>query len=91
MNANKNQKNNKDQKAKNRLKNYAQFFGAGFQMLATIGLGVFIGYKLDEKFPNEYKLYTVIFSLVFIGIALYALIKQVSKFSNQNNNDQRDH
>jgi len=56
-------------------------------MLATIGLGVFIGVKLDEHYPNDNQLYTIIFSLLFIGIALYAVIKQVSKFSNQQNND----
>ena len=57
-------------------------------MLATIALGAYIGYKLDEKFPNKHNLYTVIFTLVFIGIALYAVIRQVSRFSKeQDNND----
>ena len=56
-------------------------------MLVTIALGVYIGYKLDEKFPNEYQMYTIIFSMLFIGISLYAVIKQVNKFSKQNDNN----
>jgi F0F1-type ATP synthase assembly protein I len=55
-------------------------------MLVTIAFGVFIGVKLDEKYPNQYSTFTIIFSLLFIGIALYSVIKQVTKFSNQKNN-----
>ena len=57
-------------------------------MLATIALGVFIGYKLDEKFPNKHNLYTVIFSLLFIGVALYSVIRQVSKITNDRDSNE---
>lgn len=90
---NNNQKNQPTHQKKQvkRLNSYARFTGVGFQMLVTIGLGVFIGYKLDERYPNEYQLYTIIFSLLFIGIALYSVIRQVTKFSNQTSkNDKRD-
>lgn len=89
--------NNKDQQnrhplqdQKDRLNNYARFTGIGFQMMVIIGLGVFAGIKLDERYPNQYKIFTIICSLGSIGIALYSAIKQVTKFSNQNNkkNDQ---
>ncbi len=81
-----NNSDQKDQKQKDRLNSYARFTGIGFQMLVTIGLGVFIGVKLDEKYPNQYSAFTIIFSLLFIGIALYSVIKQVTKFSNQTHN-----
>jgi len=89
--------NNKDQQdlhqvqdQKNQLNNFARFTGIGFQMLAIIGLGVFIGIKLDEHYPNQYQIFTIICSLTSIGLALYSVIKQVNKFSSQNNkkNDQ---
>jgi len=84
--------NNKDQeqKTKERLNTFAQFSGVGFQMLVTIGLGVFAGVKLDEYYPNQYSAFTIILSLAAIAISLYSVIKQVTKFSNQNNksNDQ---
>jgi F0F1-type ATP synthase assembly protein I len=50
-------------------------------MIAIIGIGVYLGVKLDEKYPNKYKLFTLILSLLAIGIALYSVIRQVSDFS----------
>ncbi|MDC3326474.1 MAG: AtpZ/AtpI family protein [Flavobacteriaceae bacterium] len=78
--------NNQIQKKKERLNNYARFSGVGFQMLATIGVGVWGGIKLDNIYPNNYQVFTVICSLISIGVALYLVIKQVTKFSNQKNN-----
>ena len=76
---NKNQQDQRHQVQKDRLNNYARFTGIGFQMLATIGLGVFAGIKLDEHYPNQYQLFSIICSLASIGIALYSVIKQVTK------------
>ena len=78
--------NNQIQKKKERLNNYARFSGVGFQMLATIGVGVWGGVKLDNIYPNNYQVFTVICALISIGVTLYLVIKQVTKFSNQKNN-----
>jgi len=53
-------------------------------MAATIFIGTFIGVKLDEKYPNEYSAYTLIFSLVFVFASLYTVIKQISNISKNN-------
>ena len=76
---------NQIQKKKERLNSYARFSGVGFQMLATIGIGVWGGIKLDKIYPNDYQIFTIICSLASIGVALYTVIKQVTKFSNQKN------
>ncbi|MCK5400600.1 MAG: AtpZ/AtpI family protein [Flavobacteriaceae bacterium] len=83
--------NNKsqEQKPKERLNTYARFSGIGFQMIAIIGLGVFLGIKLDEKYPNKYSLFAIICSLTSIGIALYFVIKQVTRFSNKDNSNEQ--
>lgn len=73
------QKQNKD----SRINSYAKFSGIAFQMAAIIGLGSFGGVKLDEYYPNKYSVFTIICSLVSIGIALYYVIKQVTGFSNK--------
>jgi len=52
-------------------------------MLAIIAIGVWGGIKLDENYPNEYQIFTIICSLASIGVALYTVIKQVTKFSNK--------
>jgi len=54
-------------------------------MIVIIGLGVFGGVKLDEKYPNKYRLFTIILSLLAIGGALYSVIRQVTDFSNKQN------
>lgn len=83
--------NNKDKerKPKEQLNNFARFSGIGFQMIAIIGLGVYSGVKLDEKFPNKYNLFTLICSLVAIGMALYFVINKVSNISKKDNSDEQ--
>jgi hypothetical protein len=80
-----NNNKNQVQKRKERLNSYARFSGVGFQMLAIIALGVWGGIKLDETYPNDYQTFTIICSLASIAVALYTVIKQVTKISNQKN------
>ena len=61
------------------LSKFAKFSGLGFQMAAVIGLGVYTGVWLDEKYPNKHKLYTIIFSLVFVCLSMFQAIRQLNK------------
>lgn len=83
------QQDDKNQKKNNPLNAYARFSAIGFQMIVVIGLGVYAGIKLDEKYPNRYKLFTIIFSLFAIGIALYSVVRQVSDFTNKKNTNDK--
>lgn len=55
--------------------------GMGAQMGITIGLGVYAGIKLDEKYPNEHKMWTIICSLSSVAIALYLVLSRVIRNS----------
>lgn len=66
-----------DQDQKKQLKTYARLSGIGIQMLAIIGLGTFIGVKLDDKFPNENNLYTLVLSLSAVIIAIIYVIRRI--------------
>jgi len=68
-------------KQKNPLKNFAVFSGVAIQMGLIITGGVLLGRWLDTKFLNEYSLYTVIFSLLGVFVALYNVIRQVKDFN----------
>jgi F0F1-type ATP synthase assembly protein I len=46
-------------------------------MIATIGIGAGIGYFIDMKTHNQKHLYTAFITLLFVGIALYQVIKSV--------------
>lgn len=70
--------------SKKPLNKYIQFSGAAIQMGVTIFVGTYLGSLLDDKYPNERNLFTLIFTLVFVFISLYLVIKQVSKISNTN-------
>jgi F0F1-type ATP synthase assembly protein I len=58
-----------------------------FQMGLIIFLGVMVGKWLDEKFKLDGSILTIVFSLLAVFIALYNVIRQVNKMSNNDNND----
>ena len=78
-------KKDRQRKAKDQLNTFARFSGIGFQMLVIIGIGVWGGIKLDEIYPNRFQTFTIVCSLLGIGMALYFVIRQVNKFQNKNN------
>ncbi len=74
-------------KKKKQLDSYVKFSGIAFQMIAVIALGSYGGVKLDETYPDLYPIFTLVCSLASVAIAMYLVIKQVGKTSNQNNTD----
>jgi len=66
-------------KATEKSTSFAQFSGIAFQMLGTIGLGVWAGMKLDKWQNNHRPVWTIILSLTAIGASLYLFIRQLTK------------
>ncbi|MBO0935150.1 AtpZ/AtpI family protein [Fibrella sp. HMF5335] len=58
---------------------YAQYSSIAFQMLATIGLGVYAGMKLDQWQGNKTPGWTIGLSLTAIFASLYLFIRQLPK------------
>ena len=59
----------KQQKENNRkgFDTFIRYSSLGFEMMAIIGLGTFLGYKIDQWMENEFKGFTfglMIFSVV---------------------------
>ena len=71
----------KSPKRKNQLHKIARFSGIAFQMAAALFIGTYIGIKLDEKYPNDYQMFTAICSIVFISAYLFITIKKIVKNS----------
>lgn len=61
------------------VNNFAKYSSISFQMLATIGVFAFIGYKLDEYQHTNSPIFTAIFSLIGVIISLYQVVKQLNK------------
>lgn len=68
----------KDDKNKG-LNSYVKYSAVGFQMLATIGLFTFIGYKIDKYRGSSQPIFTALISLIGVIISLFQVIRQINK------------
>lgn len=59
--------------------NYIKYSGIAFQMLATIGVFAFVGYKIDEHQKIENFLFTALFGIVGVAASLYQVVRSLSK------------
>jgi len=59
------------------LKNYARFSGIAIQMLAIIGIGTFIGTKIDENYPNKHNIFTALLSLTSVVLATFITVRRI--------------
>jgi F0F1-type ATP synthase assembly protein I len=64
---------------KQNVNNFARYSAISFQMLATIGLFAFAGYKIDEYRHSKTPVFTAILSLAGVVISLYQVVKQLNK------------
>ncbi len=70
----------KNQKPKKQLKNWAVFSGIGLQMAITIFLGNLLGIWLDEKLETTFLETTV--TLVAIFASMFLIIYRVNRMDN---------
>ena len=68
---------------KRNLSKFARLSGIGIQMGATIFLGAYLGKYLDERYPSNKKWFTILFTLLAVGISLYNILRQVNKLNNE--------
>ncbi len=55
--------------------------GIAFQMMCIIGVMAFLGYWLDKRYSNTQPIYTIIFSLLGIALALYQVFVSLRKIA----------
>jgi hypothetical protein len=67
------------QNTTDKSRSIAQYSGIAFQMLGTIGLGVWGGMKLDEWQQNQRPIWTIVLALTAIGASLYLFIRQITQ------------
>ncbi|TCI92238.1 AtpZ/AtpI family protein [Tenacibaculum sp. M341] len=70
-----------NQRSKKPLNKYLRFSGIAIQMGLIIYLGNLLGKWLDANNSNNDELYAKICTLVAVFIAMYTVIKQVTKLS----------
>jgi hypothetical protein len=72
----------KNQSPRKPPNNFSKYSNLGIQMAVTIGLGCWGGWKLDQVYPNKYRIFTIVLSLFSIFAALYLVLKDFIKPKN---------
>lgn len=64
---------------KSQINDYLKYSGLAFQMLGVIGVSVWVGLKLDERFMGGKPVFLII--LTFLGIfgSIYTLYRSLPK------------
>lgn len=68
-----------DERNKKQLSNYGKYAAIAFQMLATIAVFTFIGYKIDESKNNDKPIFTALLGLLGVIISLYSILRSLNK------------
>ena len=72
-------------KKESSLNSYAKYSAIAFQMFAIIGVGSFVGVKIDTFYGNENKLWTIILSLCSTILAVIFVIRRIIANSKDDN------
>ena len=72
-------------KKKKYLDNYARYSSIALQMIVIILIGVFGGIKLDEWLSMQFPVFTVIFSILSVIVAMYYVTKDLIKAGGKKN------
>lgn len=58
--------------------NFIKYSGMGFQMLATIGLFAFAGYKIDGYRNSHKPIFTALLGVLGVVVSLYQVVRQLN-------------
>ncbi len=70
-------KNEPNENGKQPMNAYVKFSSMGFQMIATIGIFTYVGYKIDESAHHTTKWVTAVLSLTGVLVSLYLVIRSL--------------
>lgn len=58
---------------------YVKYTGLAFQMCAIIGLGTWLGLKVQEKSQMKFPVWLLLFCFLSIALAFYSLFKSLKQ------------
>ena len=68
---------NRFQKNKNKFDAFIRYSSLGFEMMAMIGLGTFLGFKIDKWLENSFNWFTLIFMVLSVIGSVYYFIRKL--------------
>ena len=64
-------------------KKFLVLTGIAIQMGVTVFLGAYLGKYLDMKYSYSKKWFTMLFTILSIGISIYFLLRQLKRINEQ--------
>jgi F0F1-type ATP synthase assembly protein I len=61
------------------VNNFIKYSGLGLQMVISIGLGAWLGLKLDQYLELKFPAFLLIFVFVIFGGLMYQLYRSLNK------------
>jgi len=61
------------------INNFLKYSGLGIQMLASIGIGAWLGLKLDKYLELKFPAFLLTFVFVIFGALMYQLYRSLNK------------
>jgi len=58
---------------------FLKYSGLGLQMLVTIGVGAWLGYKLDQYLQLKFPVFLLTFVFLLFGGVMYQLYRMLNK------------
>ena len=58
---------------------YLKYSGMAIQLFVLIGVGAWLGQKIDQKLSTSSPFFTIILILLFTGGFFYRLVKELSR------------
>jgi F0F1-type ATP synthase assembly protein I len=58
---------------------FIRYSSLGFEMMATIALGTFLGYKIDQWMNNEFKAFTLGLMIFSVVVAIINAVRNLLK------------
>lgn len=77
-------KNNRSEKNKTSLHNYARYSSIALQMMVVVAVGVWGGVQLDQLLELKFPILTILLSFVSVATAIYLAIKDVINSNKKN-------
>lgn len=65
------------------LQKAMRYSGIGFQIVAALGLGFWLGWQLDKWMGNQKPYATLLLALIFLGVGMYAALKDFLKIQQE--------
>jgi len=70
-----------DKQKNNKARRFLQLTSIPFEMFIIIFGGFKLGMWLDQKYPNENQLYTLILTVTAVFLAMAYIIRKIKKIS----------